>query len=159
MRKGAPNVFVTGVLPTALYSVEHFELSIKDFDTLQRQSVCCGSVRPIGVLAQFRLLAHDTKKDPGLKARAIPIARWAREVWVMTGNKIHHHDDNLNGEETHKASKLIAMDEWQELLPKGQLRAVRAALQLLDWQLQQAYILVDDVGNELFLAIESPAML
>jgi hypothetical protein len=148
-----------GILPKAMYGVEHFAMSDKNINALRRQAAACGCVKPTGVLTAFRLLAQKNKNCPGFKARATLIARLAREVWMISGHKNNVHEDSLSGTELCKSAVLMNEHNWEQELPQGPLRVTKAALQWLNWKLIQTHILEYDLGNQLDLNRGSPAML
>jgi hypothetical protein len=85
------------IMPAAMYGAEHLEICAKHIDALRRQAAASGSVRPLGVPATAGLLAHSIGNDPGYKARSMPIVRWARELWMLTGDKTQKHETTCPG--------------------------------------------------------------
>jgi hypothetical protein len=98
---------------------------------MQKKAVTAGNIRPFATPAHITLLAYPANYDPGFRAVAQPLMRWAREVW-MQDHPADVHPDRLSPEELRLAQRLLAQPA-REALPQGPLAAVAEALHTLQW--------------------------
>ncbi len=75
--KGAPRLFVAGIMPMAMYGCEHHSMTKSNLSKLVASA---GFVRPMGVSSLAKMLCQPTTNDPCFVVVSAPITRWAREV-------------------------------------------------------------------------------
>ena len=158
-KHGASRIYVSGVLPCALYGAEHISVPQRHISTLQHQAVLASSVKPFGVPTAIAIMAQPTTNDPGFIARSAPILRWAREMWMITGNSQDRHGDCLGGYEAHGICNILNDEAKSSNLPQGPVRAIADSLKWFNWTMPKAILLLDDLLQELDMSLGTPAML
>ena len=83
--KGAPRLFVAGIMPMAMYGCEHHSMTKRNLSKLRNQAAAAGFVRPMGVSSLAKMLCQPTSNDPCFVAVSAPLTRWAIEAWLATG--------------------------------------------------------------------------
>jgi hypothetical protein len=155
---GSPGLFAAGINPVADYGHDHIRSAPAAIKAMQKKAVTAGNIRPFGTPASITLLAYPVSYDPGFRAVAQPIMRWAREVW-MQDHPTDTHPDRLSPEELRQAQRLLVQPD-REALPQGPLAAVAEALRTLQWTMALPHA-CGPVDNPLQydMTIGSPSML
>ena len=83
-KKGASRIYLTGVIPCALYGAEHFCVEQKEIGVLQKQATECGPVKPFAVPAILKLLCQDIAHDPIIHSQSGPNTQMGQRS--MDGN-------------------------------------------------------------------------
>ncbi len=91
-----------------------------------------GPMNPIGTGTDIKLMCHHTSADPGFNFIAVPIARLAREILLISGKQVDKPGDFIQGKEMAEVWRIIiGMEDCR----RGPIRAMRAALSAIGWEL------------------------
>jgi exonuclease III len=103
-------VFVTGLVPGALYGAEISDFSRKDVATIRTGALRCANLNAGGVHNSIKWAVLGARFDPEVAIRVAPVLAFAREVWSngMRWTKGYRcPSDNLDGTEIWKVQKAV----------------------------------------------------
>jgi exonuclease III len=104
-------VFVTGLVPGALYAAEISDFSQKDISGLRTAALRCANLNAGGVHNTFKWALLGAKFDPEVAVHLAPVLAFAREVWA---NGMRRKEgfvfpaDGLDGTEIWKVQKRVS---------------------------------------------------
>jgi hypothetical protein len=105
-------VFVSGLIPGALYAAEISDFSRRDIASIRTAALRCANLNAGGVHNSVKWAVLGAKFDPEVAVNLAPVLAFAREVWANSLRQVEGfrcQSDTLNGIEIWQVHKLVTM--------------------------------------------------